>query len=293
MVEFLIYSTTMIAIWAVVALSLNIQYGLTGLLNFGQILPFAIGAFATGFAVHHGLPLWQGVALGLVLPPLIGFLVIYPARRLAQDYWALVTLGAGELFRLTLLNAPGLMGGVEGVSVRRMGDRELAMILALALLAAAFALAELISRAPLGRFLRVIREDETLAATLGRNPFRFQALITAVGWTMAGAAGILYAHVTGFVHPSSFVVIETFVIWTAVILGGPGRNLGVVLGAAAVQLMAVSTRFVAQWSGLPSDVVANLRLAVVGLILVLMILYRPQGLLGERRRVYDARRIGR
>ena len=293
MTEFLIYSTTMVSIWAVLALSLNIQFGLTGLLNFGQVLPFAVGAFATAFAATHGWPLWIGLLLGAVLPPLAGMLVIYPARRLAQDYWALVTLGAGEIFRLTMLNVPGLAGGVEGVSVYRIADREAAMLLALLALALAFALSEVVSRAPLGRFLRVVREDETLAATLGRSPFRFQTLVTVLSWAMAGIAGVLYAHVTGFVHPSAFVVIETFVIWTAVILGGPGRNLGVVLGAVAVQLMTVSTRFVAQWTGLPSDVVANLRLATIGLILVLMVLYRPEGLLPERRRVYDARRLRR
>ena len=293
MTEFLIYSTTMVSIWAVLALSLNIQFGLTGLLNFGQVLPFAVGAFATALAATHGWPLWIGLLLGAVLPPLAGMLVIYPARRLAQDYWALVTLGAGEIFRLTMLNVQGLAGGVEGVSVYRIADREAAMLLALLVLALAFALSEVVSRAPLGRFLRVVREDETLAATLGRSPFRFQTLVTVLSWMMAGIAGVLYAHVTGFVHPSAFVVIETFVIWTAVILGGPGRNLGVVLGAVAVQLMTVSTRFVAQWTGLPSDVVANLRLATIGLILVLMVLYRPEGLLPERRRVYDARRLRR
>ncbi len=101
----------------------------------------------------------------------------------------------------------------------------------------------------------------------------------------AGAAGVLYAHVTGYISPSSFMVTETFVIWTAVIIGGPGSNLGVVLGAALVELLSVSTRFVAQWTDLPSDFVANLRLAAFGLALVLVFLYRPQGLIPEAKRV--------
>jgi len=284
---FAVHSMTMIAIWAVLALSLNLQFGLTGLVNFGQVLPFAIGAYAAAIAATHGGGPGEGLLIGAVAAPLIGLVVIYPARRLAQDYWALVTLGAGEIFRLTMLNVRGIAGGVEGVSVARLGDRTLALGLALALLAGAFLLSELMSRAPLGRLLRVLREDELLGASLGRNPFRFQALVTVVAALLAGLAGELYAHVTGFVHSSNFMVIETFVVWTAMILGGPGRSIGVVLGAAVVELLGVSTRFLAQWAALPSELVANLRLAVVGLLLVLMLRFRPQGLLPELRVMAD------
>jgi branched-chain amino acid transport system permease protein len=286
MIDFIIYSTTMISIWAVLGLSLNLQFGLTGLVNFGQVMPFAVGAYGAAFAATHGLPAWSGVVAGIVLAPLFGVLVILPARRLTQDYWALITLGAGELFRLTMENVPVIAGGIEGASVHRLGDRTLAMILALALLLAVLLIARRIADGPLGRLLRVLREDETLASTLGRNPVRFQILVTIVSWSMAGAAGVLYAHVTGYVSPSSFMVIETFVIWTAVVLGGPGSNLGVILGTVVVELTSVSTRFIAQWTDLPSDLIANLRLASFGLVLVLVFLYRPQGLIPEARKLY-------
>jgi len=230
MLDFVVYSATTIALWSVIGLSLNLQFGLTGLVNFGQVLPFAIGAYGAGFAAVHGMPWWSGAIGGIVLAPLIG------------------------------------------------------------LLAVAWLILHRIAEGPLGRLLRVIREDETLAATLGRNPLRFQMLVTVVAWTLAGAAGVLYAHVTGYVSPASFMVIETFVIWTAVVLGGPGSNLGVVAGTVLVQLTSVSTRFVAQWSHLPSDLVANLRLAAFGLVLVLVFLYRPQGLLPERKKAYDVDR---
>jgi branched-chain amino acid transport system permease protein len=162
------------------------------------------------------------------------------------------------------------------------------MLLALLLLAAAILFARRIGNSPLGRLLRVLREDETLAATLGRNPLRFQRVVTAISWAMAGLAGVLYAHVTGYLSPSAFMVIETFVVWTAVVLGGPATISGVVLGTAIVQLASVSTRFVAQWSHLPSELVANFRLGAFGLVLVLVFLFRPQGLIPERRRHYDA-----
>lgn len=288
MIDFLVFAVTTVAIWAVVGLSLNLQFGVSGLVNFGQVLPFAIGAFAAAVAATHGAPVWAGVAAAALAAPAAGLLVLLPVGRLAQDYWALVTLGAGELFRLTFLNLPGLAGGADGASVSRLADRPLAMGLAVALLAAAFALTLLVDRSPLGRILRVLREDEVLAATLGRRPARLRATVMMLSWLMAGLAGVLYAHFIGYVAPASFTVAETFVVWTAVVLGGPGSAIGVVLGTAVVQLLGVSTRFVAQWSGLPFDLVANLRLALFGLVLILMFLFRPDGLVPERRVKTDA-----
>jgi branched-chain amino acid transport system permease protein len=288
MIDFTIYALTIIAIWSVMALSLNIQFGMTGLVNFGQILPFAIGAYAIGVGVQFGVRWWLAAIAGLVIAPAVGLLVILPARRQSQDYWALITLGAAELFRLTMLNVPSIAGGADGVTVSRLADRDLALGLALALLLLAYLVAERIGNGPLGRFLRVIREDDALAATLGRNPMAYRSMVTALSWVMAAAAGILFAYVVGYVAPTSFLVTDTFLVWTAVILGGPGRNIGVVIGAAALILLSVSTRFLADWSGLRPDLVANLRLAVFGLVLVLMFLFRPEGLFPERRKARDA-----
>ena len=287
MIDFTIYALTIIAIWSVMALSLNIQFGMTGLVNFGQILPFAIGAYAIGVGVQFGVPWWLSVVAGLIVAPAFGLLVILPARRQSQDYWALITLGASELFRLTMLNVPFIAGGADGVTVSQLADRKLALGLALGLALLAYLVAQRIGNGPLGRFLRVIREDEVLAATLGRNPMAYRSTVTALSWVMAAAAGILFAYVVGYIAPSSFLVTDTFLVWTAVILGGPGRNIGVVIGAAVLILLSVSTRFLAEWSGLRSDLVANLRLAIFGLVLVLMFLFRPEGLLPELRKVRD------
>jgi branched-chain amino acid transport system permease protein len=288
MIDFVIFSLTMIAIWSVLGISLHLQFGLTGLVNFGQVLPFAIGAYAAAVAAAHALPDWAGAAIGAVLAPLLGVLVILPAGRLTQDYWALVTLGAGEIFRLTMLNAPDIAGGVEGASVYRIANNRVGMACALALLAATVTVARLVGHSPFGRMLRVLREDEMLAATLGRNPIRFQRAVTTVSWCMAALAGTLYAHVIGYISPNAFTVVETFVIWTAVILGGPATISGVILGTSIVQITSVSTRFVAQWSHLGSELIANLRLGAFGLVLVLVFLFRPDGLIPERRERVDA-----
>lgn len=288
MIDFAIFLVTMIAIWSVFGISLHLQFGLTGLVNFGQVLPFAIGAYGAGFAAAHGLPIWAGVVIGAVAAPLCGVLVILPAGRLTQDYWAMVTLGAGEIFRLTMLNVPSIAGGVEGVSVYHIAQNSVGMALALALLAATIGFARRAGHSPFGRVLRVLREDEMLAATFGRNPVRFQAAVTAVSWGLAAMGGALYAHVIGYISPNSFTVVETFIIWTAVVLGGPTTISGVILGTALVQAASVSTRFVAQWSGLGSELVSNLRLGGYGLVLVLVLLLRRDGLIAERRERVDA-----
>ena len=290
MIDFAIYSVTVIAIWSVLALSLNLQFGMTGLVNFGQILPFAIGSYAAGIGASFGYPWWVGAIAALIFAPLFSLAVILPAQRLSQDYWALITLGAAEIFRLTMLNTPSFAGGADGLNVPRFGDSLTALYVSLGLLAVSFFFAERVSRSPFGRMLRVLREDEVLASTLGRNPIRYQASISAAAWIMAAAAGVAYGHFSGYVAPTSFTVTETFIIWTAVILGGPGRNIGVVCGAIIIQLLGVSSRFVAQWVDLPSDLIANLRLASFGLILVVMFIYRPQGLIPEAREVHDAER---
>jgi branched-chain amino acid transport system permease protein len=288
MIDFLVFSVTVISIWSVVALSLNLQFGLAGLVNFGQVLPFALGAYGVAVAAVHGLPIWAGMMLGLGVALAASVLVLLPVRRLAQDYWALVTLGAAELFRLAMINLPQVAGGNDGATVPRIGSPVEAMAISLAMLAAAVALTWRIDRSPFGRVLRIIREDEVLAASLGRSPFRFQLVVTALAWLMAAAAGIVFAHFVGYVAPAAFGVAETFMVWTALIVGGPGSMLGAIIGTAFIQIVSVGTRFAAQWSGLPYELVANLRLAVFGLLLVLAFLFRPQGLLPERRVVTDA-----
>jgi len=289
MIDFIIFSGTTIAIWAVLAISLHLQFGLTGLVNFGQVLPVAIGAYGPALAAAHGMPVWAGVAIGAVLAPMIGTLVILPAGRLMQDYWALVTLGASEIFRLTMLNVPDIAGGVEGMSVYRIANDRVGLAWALGLLIAAALFARRVGHSPYGRMLRVLREDEVLAATLGRDPVRFQRSVTIISWCMAALAGALYAHFIGYISPNSFTVAETFVIWTAVVLGGPTTIAGVIVGTAVVELTAVSTRFVAEWSHLGSELVANLRLGAFGLVLILVFLFRPGGLIPERREPVDAR----
>lgn len=282
MEHFLLYTLTILAIWSVLGLSLDLQFGLGGLVNFGQILPFALGAYGVAIGVEFGLSPLTGAAVGIVIAPAAGWLVVQPVGRLSQDYWALVTLGTAEAFRLIMHNTPDLAGGPDGVLIGRFSQALTGAVLALALLALTVLLHYRLGRSPFGRLLRVLREDATTVAALGRDPKRLSCQITALAWFIAALAGALYAHVIGYVAPSSFTIVETFVIWTGLVLGGGGAIAGVLLGTCLVQLLSLSTRFLADWTDISFEIVANLRLGLTGLVLVLIFLYRPQGLWPER-----------
>ena len=216
---------TIVSIWSVVALSLNLQAGMTGLINFGQILPFAVGAYAAGIASAHGLGWPVGLVAGLVAAPLVGLVVIFPTRRLAQDYWALVTLGAAEIFRLTMLNFRGIAGGVDGVSVDRLSERT--------------ARHGPVARAARGR-VPGLRADQPLAARppaardprgrdAGRDARPRPLPLPARGhgrwrgsWPARRACSTPTSSASSTRAGSGS--IETFVIWTALIVGGPGAT---------------------------------------------------------------------
>jgi branched-chain amino acid transport system permease protein len=226
--------------------------------------------------------------VALPLGALAGWLISVPTKRLKQDYWALATLGAAEVFRLLMQNERWIANGsigIRGITPILPEPWQLALLM-LGLVAVVLGVNERIRRSPLGRALRVIREDETMAAALGRDIYWYQVRVMMLGGAIAALAGVVYGHYYSYVNPDAFMPIETFLIWTGVILGGRGNNFGVLAGAAVLDLMSSSTRFLATWSGLHPEVVANLRVMIQGLILVLLVLFRPQGLFPERKRVY-------
>jgi branched-chain amino acid transport system permease protein len=284
-IDFAVHLGIYVGIWAVLAVSLNLQYGFTGLVNFGQVLFFAIGAYAVAVGHEHHVPVWGEVGLAMVGAGLAAWCISMPVRRMAPDYWALVTFGAGEIFRLIMLNERSIAAGsigVGGISSTAQPWQYLALVVAL--FGVAFALAERVSHTPFGRVLRVIREDELLAASLGKPVYVFQLEILILSGVLAALAGVLYAHYVTYVSPDQFMAIETFVVWAAIILGGIGNNLGVVVGAAVIEGISQSTRFIAQLTGVGAERVADLRIILVGVLLVLLVMFRPYGVLPEGKR---------
>ena len=287
MVSYLTHLLIVGLIWSLLTLSLNLQYGLTGLLNYGQIWFFAIGAYTSAVFLRVGLPIWLEPFTAMALAVLGAWLIAQPTRRLEQAYWALVTFGVAEGFRLILINERWIAGGSIGtMGILPIGDPPVMALILLVLVAVTFLMNERIYRSSFGRIIRIIREDEVMAAALGRDVYSFQVRTLMLGGAVAAVAGVAYAHYFSFFDPEAFTPIETFWIWIMVILGGRGNNLGVVIGALVLESMTESTRFLAAFIHLAPTFMATLRQLLFGVLLVVIVLYRREGIFPERKRVF-------
>jgi branched-chain amino acid transport system permease protein len=297
-------------IYTLFALGLQIQFGFTGLLNFGQVGFMAIGAYTMAIlTVKEGMSMWLAAFLGVVAAGLAGVLVGLPTLRLRADYFAIVTIAFGEIIRYVATNQDGLTGGSQGTIALsgidqaseydgewmrfsswlggRLGisDKDVVMLLvvwgvALALLA----LTELVVRTPWGRLLKSIRDDEDAAASLGKNPFAVKLQSLALGAALAGLAGCFYAWQFSFFSPDDFQPLLTFFAWMIVILGGTSRVWAVPVGSLLFGILFAGTRFFGfpPFSWLSSDDRAYVRLLLIGVVLIGLMLFRPQGILGRR-----------
>ena len=301
------------AAYALAAVGLNVQFGYTGLLNFGHVAFMMLGAYGTAVTVNEGGPLWLGLLVGMGAAALLGLLLGIPTLRLRADYLAIVTIAAAEILRLVARSnaAEGLTGGVFGIQafanqfydinpipVGRYGfgsfnfsQRQLWVILAgWAAVALALLLLTALMRSPWGRVLRAIREDEDAARSLGKNVFAYKIQSLVLGGVIGSLAGALLAIDTQAVNPDTFVSILTFFAYTVLILGGPGRVLAPVIGATIFWFLLQFTDGLlrealdAGWLGsfIEASDIAAIRFALVGLGLMLLMALRPQGILGNR-----------
>jgi branched-chain amino acid transport system permease protein len=292
MISYLAAIATLVGIRALLTLGLNVQWGLTGLVNLGIVAFFAVGAYTTGLLTVAGVALPLAWAAAIVLAALAGIVMAMVSLRLREDYLAIVTLGFAEVLRLFLLNEAWLTRGANGVTgiprpLHTLFGRHYDLFyLAVVLTAVALVYGALqrVSRSPFGRVLRAIREDETVASVAGKSVFHFKVQAFAVGAAIAGLAGIFFAHYLAYIEPNMFLPQETLFVWLALILGGSGNNRGALLGSVVLLGLLEGSRFA-------KDVIpflTGVRLAaaqqmLVGLILVALIVYRPEGLLPERK----------
>jgi branched-chain amino acid transport system permease protein len=292
MISYLAAIATLVGIRALLTLGLNVQWGLTGLVNLGIVAFFAVGAYTTGLLTVAGVALPLAWAAAIVLAVLAGIVMAMVSLRLREDYLAIVTLGFAEVLRLFLLNEAWLTRGANGVTgiprpLHTLFGRYYDLFyLAVVVTAVALVYGALqrVSRSPFGRVLRAIREDETVASVAGKSVFHFKVQAFAVGAAIAGLAGIFFAHYLAYIEPNMFLPQETLFVWLALILGGSGNNRGALLGSVVLLGLLEGSRFA-------KDVIpflTGVRLAaaqqmLVGLILVALIVYRPEGLLPERK----------
>lgn len=287
--------------YGVFALGVQLNVGTTGIMNFGQAGFMAVGSYAMGIlVVKSGLSFWLALVLGIPVAIAAALLVGLPSLRLRADYFAISTLAFSEIVRIVADNWDGLTGGNLGLfgygdtwteaSARIDGWLEsigiaprfllpLLLVNLLILLVLTVVVA-LMVRSPWGRVLRAIREDEDAARALGKNTFVYKLQSLSIAAALAAIAGYMLAINISILSPANFDPVLTAYAYVIVILGGLGSYLGVVVGSFFLIFVLEATRYIE----LPlSDArVAALRFMIVGLVLMLLVVFRPQGLFGKR-----------
>ncbi len=284
--DFLVF----VGIFGIVALSLNLEFGFAGLANFGKVAFFLVGAYTYALLSQIGVPFYLCLIAGALTSALFGLLISLPALRLRTDYLAIAILAFGEILRLIVQAEHWIAGGVWGINVSPAislagASFEVDALVNIGLvyfcLLICFLVAQLLANSPYGRVMRAIREDEVAAEALGKDRAKYKAQVLMIGSAMAGVAGGLYAQYLQFIDPYMFMPMITFTVWMMVILGGPANNWGALLGAGLVELFAKGANIIAtKYPNLPVDP-SNLQYILFGVLIILVLLYRPGGLLKE------------
>lgn len=299
-ISFVIYLLTMVSIYGLIAMSLNFQVGFAGLINFGQVAFFCIGAYTSSLlATKAGLPLLFCFMAAMALSGLFGFLISIPTKSLKSDYWAIATLAAAEVIRLIALNEQWLTSGPFGV-VRipqpfhaffsKNAYPLFYLIFVVICLFLTYFVLSLLTNSPFGRDVKAIRDEEELCLSLGKNTRQIKLQAMTVAGIVGGLAGALFAHYITFISPEDFRPIETFLMWAMIIVGGRGNHGGAILGAVIIELFNVSTRFIGEYVSLGSDSMASLRMVIIGLLIILFLSFQPEGLIKEKKKVYHPKR---
>lgn len=335
----LIALLTFFGIAALMAISLNLEYGLAGVPNFGQAVFVSIGAYTAAITYTRILPLLAGregiwpcgttlgpalqlrseimrtqpmagfvnfgltLLLAAVISGLAGYFVSRVALRLQQEWFlALVLLVGGETARIFVRGYEPVIcanNGISGVAqpFAWLGNPQLAsilfMLLVLVMAALAYLYSERLVRSPFGRLLKAVRENENIARSLGKDVALARARIMLIGSVIAAIAGVMFALNTGYISSNDYVVTLTLDMWVMVVLGGLGNNRGALLGALVVTLLDRITAIATIQMNMSSiELEFNyVRYILYGIILLLMLRYRPQGILPEPARTTHAHHL--
>ncbi len=284
--EYLIHLAIIFAIYAILGVSLNLVVGYTGLLSVTHAAFYGIGAYATAILLTQaGLNFFLSIILGIIIACAASFLIGIILSKFKGDYYALGSFGFNVIVFSILLNWQDLTRGplgIPGISKPELFGINFSsnfsfLILALVFLLLSWSLSKFIVSSSFGRVLKAIREDERAIQVFGYNTLYYKLTIFVISAGMAAVAGSLYASYITFIDPSSFTLMESIFILAIIILGGLANLRGSVLGALFLILLPEVLRFV----GLPTDIAAQMRQVIYGVILILLMLYRPQGLVGE------------
>ncbi len=312
--SYLLFLLSLAGIYVLLSMGLNVQWGYTGLINFSVAAFFGLGAYGVALVTSSVSPFSEGfpfaspvvgLLFGLVAAGVVALLIGLPTLSLSEDYLAIATLGLAEVVRLVLLTenqwtngSAGLYGiprlytdwPVVGDLSGRLADPIVTFLLVLVAVLGVWLLLRRAHQSPWGRVQRLVRTDEDLAAALGKNTYRLRLQSFVIGSLVMALAGALFASVIVFVDPGLLSPIQTFYVWIAVILGGTGSDRGAILGGALVVTIIEGTRELGKLAGTVAvgGVELNLqpgplRLFAIGLLIILVIHFRPQGVLPPRR----------
>jgi ABC-type branched-subunit amino acid transport system permease subunit len=295
MISFLVLIGIVICFSAILALALNFQWGLGGMVNFGLTGFYALGAYSAALLMlKAGVNTFVATLGAMAIVAAVCGLVAFVTLRVTEDdYFAIVTLGVGEMLRLMVLNEDWLTRGALGLTgvPRPFGDaiapqyyQYFLLALAVALLLATLWFLDRLARSPFGRLVRAVREDDVVAATLGKNVLWVRVRIFAIGGGIIGLAGSLHGFYYQYIDPTQFTNIVIAYAFMAVIAGGRGAHRGAVLGAAVVMLLLEGSRFAKDLiPSLDSDQLAAIRIIIIGVGLIALLIFRPQGFFREYR----------
>ncbi|MEP3562492.1 MAG: high-affinity branched-chain amino acid ABC transporter permease LivM [Marinobacter sp.] len=295
---------TLVLIYIMLALGLNVVVGLAGLLDLGYVAFYAVGAYTFALLYQYfGFTFWMALPVGALLAATFGMVLGFPVLRLRGDYLAIVTLGFGEIIRILLNNWTAVTGGPNGIGgipdptlfgmefgrrvkeegntsfhetfgIAYSGEHKVIFLYLIALVLAVITALVIrrLMRMPVGRAWEALREDEIAARSLGLSRTAVKLSAFTIGAFFAGFAGTVFASKQGFISPESFVFLESGIILAIVVLGGMGSQIGVILAAVAVTILPELAR---EFS--------DFRMLVFGAAMVLMMVWRPQGLMPMRR----------
>jgi branched-chain amino acid transport system permease protein len=297
-------------IYALLALGLQLNVGFTGITNFGQAGFMAIGAYTMAIlTVDTGISFWLSLPISMLTAMAFGVLVGLPSLRLREDYFAIATIASAELVRIVAQNAQSLTGGNQGFFcnddqtkcfddtwvfhtsktitgwLQDLGWSDpdsLAPLLVVTVFCVLIVTVALryTQGTPWGRVLRAIREDEDAARALGKNALAYKLQSLAISAGIASVGGWLLALDLATIHPTDFEPLVTFFAYSVLILGGLANYWGVIFGSILLWTLLEGTRFVEIFQD--DNKTASLRFAIVGLVLILLMAFRPQGMFGKK-----------
>jgi len=279
--------------YVVLGLGLNIVVGQAGLLNLGYVAFYAAGAYTYALLYYHfGVGFWLALPLGALAATILGILLALPVLRLQGDYLAIVTLGFGEITRIVLENWNEFSFGPSGISgIPRPGlfgvelDMQEAQVylyfLMIGLCIITIFVVNRLQDSRIGRALLALREDEIACEAMGIDKTRVKLTAFALGSTWAGLVGVIFAAKTTFVNPASFTFLESAMILSIVVLGGTGSIIGIVIGALVLILLPEYLRAFSDY-----------RMLLFGIIMVIMMVFRPQGIVTGVRKTYESHTEG-